>query len=585
MYFRYKKYVYVFCLNLFAFTTQAQVDYAGVLIDTVKLSSRTGGEIDSVDLSNSYMMSTLPGNGFSNRMNYFTPSWYLNHVGLQNFRATPASKPIRFSALPHLGFAYSFGAKATQFLHVDYQQAFSKHVLLNIDYDKFSTNGFMPNSASNLSNVGMKLRIQNERIYSIFKAGYGSRSVNHSGGIRPDSTLENIGLDFVNTYKSDALSEVRNASFSLLNYIPVMKDSNHVEIGLYTEHEAKVFNRKYTESGWLDTLYSVIYVDSNQTYDQYQLANYSNEIGSYFKINRLFVGAGGRHNYWNYHNQGLYRDTHEFNLEAKLKYRYKGIAFENNFSKNLIGAKGGWTQDFRMQIDYRKFNLVMNSFLSNTLAQPFQRFYQSNNQSYIMNNLELQGRNSLKVRGKYQLWNPIAVLFGVETIELKQNYFFINGEWNNDSISSLQNQMIHLGFDVKLKHISVQPMIYYSNSSSSYNFMPELIYNTRIVLKGKAFKAKRLAGFLGVDLSYSSAYHLMRYVPVMDLYEMPQSPLKNTELFVMHAFMGIEISEFRFYARFENANYFSNKKNNQVLENYAIPSNILRLGLTWDFFN
>jgi hypothetical protein len=580
-----KKYFIVFCLHLFVFVTHSQVEYCGVSIDTIKLSHRTGGDIDSVDLANSYLMTNIPGNGFSNQMNYYTPSWYVQHEGFQNFRSNHKPTSLKFSALPHLGFAYSFGAKSTQFLHVDYQQAFSEKVLLNINYDKFSSNGFMPNSASNQSLVGLKLRVNDRRVYSLFSADYGSQTVNQSGGMFSDSTLEYIGLDFVNTYKNNALSEMRNASFDLLNYFTLSKDSSNLKYGIYTEHSAKVYNRKYTESGLLDTLYSSIYIDSNRTNDQYQLANYGNKAGVYIKNNRLYAGVGGYHDYWNYQNLGLYKDTHEFNLEAKIKYTYKGISFENNFSKNIIGAKGGWIQDFKMNFKYKKFNMEMNSINSNTLVQPFQRFYYSNNQSYLTNFLELQRRSSLRLKGRYQVFNTLAVLFGLETIDLENNYFFLNDKWDNDSIPSIQNQLLNIGLDIKFKNITIQPKLYYSNTSMTERFMPQFIYNARVVLKGKAFKAKRLAGFIGVDLSYASAHNVMGYNPSMDLYLFPESPVKNQDLFLVHAFMGIEISEFRFYARFENANYFSNVKSNQVLENYVIPSNILRLGLTWDFFN
>ena len=46
--------------------------------------------------------------------------------------------PLKFSAIPHLGFAYSFGGQGAQFVRLDYSQAFSDHFLFNLKYSRNS---------------------------------------------------------------------------------------------------------------------------------------------------------------------------------------------------------------------------------------------------------------------------------------------------------------------------------------------------------------------------------------------------------------------------------------------------------------
>ena len=70
--------------------------------------------------------------------------WSLFKPGLAPLSTAAFShQNLTFSALPHLGFAYGFGAQGSQRLRLDYEQLFAKRTLLNLRYDRHQQAGFI----------------------------------------------------------------------------------------------------------------------------------------------------------------------------------------------------------------------------------------------------------------------------------------------------------------------------------------------------------------------------------------------------------------------------------------------------------
>ena len=64
---------------------------------------------------------------------------------------------------------------------------------------------------------------------------------------------------------------------------------------------------------------------------------------------------------------------------------------------------------------------------------------------------------------------------------------------------------------VTIGKFTLQPSITMNSASSNYNFLPQLVLNSRLFYKKKMFKAKKLEGIYGVDFSYVSKYRLLNY--------------------------------------------------------------------------
>ena len=99
------------------------------------------------------------------------------------------------------------------------------------------------------------------------------------------------------------------------------------------------------------------------------------------------------------------------------------------------------------------------------------------------------------------------------------------------------------------------------------------------------FKAKKLEGIYGVDFSYISNYRLLNYNYRIDVFTTENQLANFHNMTNLSAFLGFSLGEFRFFTRVENIGYFWNNSDNQIVVGYPIQKNLIRLGITWDFFN
>jgi hypothetical protein len=170
-------------------------------------------------------------------------------------------------------------------------------------------------------------------------------------------------------------------------------------------------------------------------------------------------------------------------------------------------------------------------------------------------------------------------------VNLKNNYWFINSLWRNDTLTNLAAVQFNLRAAYRIKNWYLQPSYSYAFNSSTVNFIPNHQINLRTFMKGGLFKAKKLQAYIGVDASYASQFSAIQFNSLSGTYEFWNSQDINKGYANLHFFTGFQIDEFKFYVRFENIGYFWNQHSMPVLRNYPIPGTQFRLGLTWDFFN
>lgn len=550
--------------------------------DTVKFSNRTGGKLDSVDMSYASQLSTFPGGGFNFENNTITPLFLKQHVGLQNFRFFPELSPMKFSAVPHIGFSYSFGAKGTQFLHYDYQQAFSRKTLINIEGQRISSAGFLRNSNFNDNLVSLQLR-HYDRVYSmILEGSYATKKISLSGGVTDDSNLDIQGLDFLPVTKSDALDSIKLATAKLSNYFNFLADSSNA-IGLVIKHQYQMEARVYLENEYIPT--PLWNIDSMETRDQYRLASIRNSAGFYSKAKRIYIDALVQHRYWDFQNLAVHHDTNELNFTSKLRFDHKSFLLNNDLNLNIIGAGGEWSNKSCIRTNYRKIKILGSLEMEQKLPEPFQRFYFSNYHQYSLNKYELQSRLFSRITASYDLSSKTFIQVNFSNAILHNNYFFIDSTWRNDTLTTLSINSLSISGSTSFKFIYLLPKITFNLPTANFNYLPSTTINARLFIKKKMFKAQKMEGIAGVDVSWISSYNLLNYNTPMDVFIFNSTPQQFKAMWNMSAFFGFAIDEFRFYARMENIGYFWNDKHNQVLTGYPIQKNFLRLGITWDFFN
>lgn len=550
--------------------------------DTLTYYDRFQGRLDSIDMNGCSVGSTFDGG-----LNLLSSS-ELSVGGLFRAYTEPVLNnrqpfaQMEFSALPHLGFSYSIGGQTSQFLQAKYNHAFSDRTLLDLRYSRRSGDGIIRNSGFKKND----LRVQFQHVGKIYstalKARYLSNTLSHSWGLASDSLVGIFDLDFIPVVSSSANSTYKSTSIEWSNYFDVWKDSSFA-FGPMIYSQYGVYNRVYNQSGDLGSLYDQINIDSLSTRDQLNIANIQNGVGLFLKSQSIFVGLHADYNYWKYQNLGVNRDSTEVFVKANAGYARKKLHVQDGFSFNVIGRYG--ELENRLMAQYQLKRLQLNGNLDYMQKAPSyeQRVYFANGLSYQMHNIALQkliygsiggsadfskGKYSMSVRGQFA---------SVDNL-----YAFNGQEWVSDSVRSTMVGC-EIAASLKFSVFHIQPRFILSHDSQGY--LPLFSAATRMFVKGKLFKAKKLEALIGVDYSFIDQHKQRAYLPMLDSYNWMNTSALFNATSNLHAFVSLGIAEFRFYIRYENLGAFWWDERNATIEGYPMASTRLRLGLTWDFFN
>jgi hypothetical protein len=563
--------------------SEAQTFMALTPIDTLRYSTRSGGAIDSIDVFNAFISSTNPGGSLSAN-NSFSPSWLFMNHGAQVHQHFNEWKPLVFSGLPHIGFNYSFGSQGVQNVLMNYQQSFGKNLIVNLAYKKNKANGFLRNGEFNLNDLQVQLAKKGTTYSFLTKAAYLTAVYNVNNGLLVDSLADDFDLRLLPVQKENAFHSNQRAKIEHTNFFDFTKDSLK-GVGVYTHHELAIRNLRYTEeSDTLMLIYNQINYDSTRTMDQNQLSSLSNGAGLFFNKNKSELTVGGEIRYWKYDNLQLANDTTEVNLQANYSFKSKRIQFSEHHKQNVVGAKQEFKNDISALLKLNRGAIGVDVKVERLLPDVHQRYIYANNYSSILQNPSLQTRifGSLNYSKSY---SKLDVLTSLSFVNLKDNYWFIDSLWRNDTLTSLTAIQFNVRGAYRIKNWHLQPSYLYAFNSSDVNFIPNHQINLRTFLKGGLFKAKKLQAYIGLDASYLSTFSAIQFNSLTGSYEFWKAQGVNNGYMNLHFFTGFQIDEFKFYVRFENIGYFWNEHSTPVLTNYPIPGTQFRIGLTWDFFN
>lgn len=552
-------------------------------MDTIRFGYRTGGKIDSLDFTNASQLSVFSGGGLNIYNNYLGVDNIYTMNGFMNFISPSSYSKLKFSALPHLGFSYSFGSGGVQFVHFDFQQKVNK-TLVNLDFNRSSSNGFMRNSAFLKNDFKLRLRRDGKYLDVKIDAFYNNKDIGLSGGVTNDTFIDLQGLEFLPVLYDNAKSLLKLSEFELTNLFHRESDSLGIcksKLGIQTIHRFNSVSRVFTNDV---KLFDYNY-DSTNTNDQYRYASVLNGAGLYFKSKQLFLNVLMNHKYWDYQNLSRHSDTSEINITSDFHFQSKNFELSNKFNYNFVGAGNEHNNVSNLRVTLSKLRLNFGVDYSQMWPLVVQRKYYSNSYDLKLQGFQLQTKTKFVFGGDLALKNNQVLKFKLVSATLKNNYFFIDSIWRNDTLNLLNLQTFNIGGSFHYKHLYVNPDVNFNIVSNNLNLMPSFAFNNRLFLKGKLFKAKKMEAILGVDVAFLSSYKTLNYNPVMDLFYFNKGGQKFNDYTTLSVFFGFEISEFKFYARLENISYSLVDKKNQSVIGYPVQPNFVRLGIVWDFFN
>ncbi len=546
--------------------------------DTLKFHHRTGGRIDTFDLAYSFPYTTMPSTGFSNRFQTPTIDFFSTNSRLISFDFPSLLDKKVISALPHIGFGYSFGAKGMQYLHADFQQSLRKNTLINASIDRHSAGDassrvvFAQNSYYEYNVIRIGLYRDYKRFNLSLRASYSGDERGLNNGIHDSLTpvidAANLGLEFTPVQNSTLGSVQKGINSKLSLQYNLLNDSSNTRIGPMISSQFTLRNRILEDQ--LDSLR-----------DQYQDARIENGVGAFIS-NKVF-SLNGRiaHRYWRFQNSGTNSDTNEVNFRGNFLLVKNNYAFEANFYQNIIGAKQELDFKSRFRIgDKRKGATAFLNF-SDLLPTPLQRGYFGKNINY--NNTPLTKQKILRAGvGANYTFGKLDIHANAGIWNSQNNLIWKDSIWKIGDASNLNLVYFKVNAHLDLGLFQWYPGLVLQSGSE---YLPQFIFSGRLLLKKKVFEAKKLELQFSVDPQINSTYKLLSYNTTLDNFYLNSTNRSGGQPYSLHSTFSLGIEEFRFFVRGENIQSFWMKGSTEVLQNYYLSPFVLRLGLSWDFFN
>lgn len=580
------RYSFVFLALLFSFTLVGQKGFFFQEMDSIRIGYRSSGTpLDSIDGSFIGQITLRPGSGFGQLYERnLAKNTFLSPGGLAYISSQKKITP-KFSGLPYVGFQYAFGSSLTQDLNLEYHQFFNPNSHLHFRYNRRTSNGFLRSGDYKLNDLDLRYFHTKKRFTTNFEASYSAYELAQNGGIVSDSLLDDFAIEFTPVQRDNSRSKVRKLDLKLDNYLRMVGDSI-IGSGFKTKHQYNIVGREYVEQLLDLSSIDTFFIDTNgTTRDQYQTAKFSNGAGVYFNSPNFKVDATINHQYWRNQNLGNNRDTNEIYLHSNLWTSLGSrLSLNNEFYFNVIGATGEIKNYARLNYKVLE-NLTVKGKLNfeNLYPTPYQRFHTANYYQWNISDLEMQQK--LQAGGSIKYGDSLFVEAAVLWTSINNGRYFIGNEWRQDTLDLVSMGAFQLKGGYKLGKWSFYPTATLRFNSANFNFQPVFATMNRITFQTKLFKAQKLGAAFGVDLGYETGYNYMEYNGVLGLMEIPTSSVKTDALLRMNAFMALSIDEFRFFVKAENLSSLINDPKTRIDVDYPIMPFLIRLGITWDFFN
>lgn len=577
------RYIYIFFLIIvLSVSTNAQQSNLCKELDTIKATYRTGGEkIDSIDIFLSEKFITTPGSFLTNPFGKFGNKYISFFEYLYKQHRESNTIDYKYSAIPYLGAYYAFGSKGTQYLVINYNQSFSRKIHLAIQYKRnVATGAFRKSAFSNdLFNIGLLYkgkRLSNDFSFSSFKQ---QRDLN--GGVTSFNEIESYGIDYAGVNKNNSSDSISNFIFKTETEYGILKKDSINRISFVLKNKLEIDKRVFIEKDSLIKWYpNSIFIDSFSTRDLSQLSRLDVQSGIRYKKNKTNIELLIDKGYWKYKTLS-HQYKNELDIIANLYFVKNNwnLKFENQY--NLLGANNQFKYSINFVKHGRKVDFICNLNKNGLLPSPMQRTYLTNTLSYNLTDLKLQNTQSATFSIKTKKKQSISLLAYYSNYN--NHYYFIKNSWRNDTLNSINHLTLKASGDFSFGLLHIQPNISV-NIIDKVQLLPKYDLRSRIFVS-KKFKRPATVLNFGIDVNYNSTYQLMTFDDRISIFKMNFNNGYYKDYIMLDAFTSVQIDEFRMYFKIENVDSFWSNRINSIAMGYPVAPSLMRLGLTWDFFN
>jgi hypothetical protein len=562
--------------------------------DTLKLETRTFGDLQAL----TQQMDGFGANFFFNPQQILPGATDLYQLGCTTF-ATPQTllKPLTFSALPHLGFGYGFGAQGAQRIRVDFEQAFAHRVLFNLRYDRWQRTGFIRADDLRYSQLQLNLYQSGKRHEVLLHFGNASDDRQWAGGLASYTALGTIAMDLLPVVKESSRTQ-KNAYQASLDFRYRLFGDSLRSFNLATLHQYQLQKRLYLEEGPLSTFYPQTYFSPDSCADVFNQQLLENRVGLQAQRPGLELTSqiGLRQRLWS--DALTQYDTLELNWHNHLQLKRAAhyLAHQNEF--NISGAAQGWHANSTYRWAQKNWKVVVAHQYVNEWPLLLQRAYQSNLTNYFWSNPQKQFFQDLSALGAYQNnAKTLSARMKISLIQYKNAYRFdpLLMLWSTTAAASA-GQLATLQTDISYtlpNHKTTK-----SNGAwalgSMYKylvqkdaFLPKHQAALTLAWQGGVFKDERLNMRVEGQVTYQSVSKTLVYLPFMESIDWGASQLGAVNAGYLNAQFNValEVKTFRFFVNVANLGSYWNNPQIATVQGYPFPTMQIRLGLTWDFFN
>jgi hypothetical protein len=553
-------------------------------VDTVKSIHRTGGSLDTLSITTQAFQSAF---FISPNSTILSPFQLYAANGSTLHTLKVKELPLLFSALPHLGFSYAFGAQGSQRLKVDFQESFKHGILVNLNFDKSKGNGFLRNDDFSFQQFNAHILRTGERYSADLQTGKELIARSWSNGLTSPNPIPNIDLSLQSVQKENAHSDQTLSFVRLQHRFDFDKDSTK-GFGLLARHEFHESKREYQEFDSLTTWYQNVFWDLDSTQDRFRERTLTNDVGIFLDRSQLNLQSALSYRIRNWHDKLLYHDTTELWWRNDFSYRTSKFQLEHRDAFNILGAGNGLTSSSKITLPFSFLHVFVEHKLSSTLPELMQRNYFSNNVQYQLNSLENQWNQSVRLSAIKKI-SSIQLEAGYQALQFRNVYVFdqMAGTWRNDQSASEGNgQSVQFSASWTYKGLQIKPEYRWIHFSSGLNFQPQHQSSLHVQWKGGVFKAKKLRMLFATDAQYLSSFQQILFNPQMGVFDLIQSNPTTIQGYMNLSFTtALEVETFRFFVRVDNIGSFWVPSTTAFVSHYAFPSMQIKIGLTWDFWN
>ena len=251
-------------------------------------------------------------------------------------------------------------------------------------------------------------------------------------------------------------------------------------------------------------------------------------------------------------------------------------------------AMGQFRVNGNMDLNFRLWkdtvNLIIRGFVKNTLPSFYMRHYHSNLHVWDNDNMEKEFRTRVEGELNIDRWGT-NLRAGVENVK---NYTYLNQktvpEQNSGNIQIL-SATLKQNFRAGIFHLDNE-VTWQKSSNETVLPLPQISVYSNLYLLTKLAK-KVLTVQLGADVRYFTKYNAPAYTPSIQQFHLqPENDQVEIGGYpIVNVYANLHLKRTRLFAMYSHVNQGMGTRNSFLVPHYPINPNLLRIGVSWNFYD